>query len=69
MFVVAVLTAKILWRVETGEKIIQIANKCLPFLPTAKYIRDLNAHKIMAMAIVKRAMTRDNVLAYTNPKK
>ena len=65
MIILAVRTAKILWRVETGKKNIQIANQCLP----AKYIRDLREHKMKTIAIVKRAMTKDNVLAYTKPKK
>ena len=36
MIILAVLTAKILWRVETGEKIIQIVNHYLPFFTNGK---------------------------------
>ena len=63
-----VLTAKILRRVETGGKIIKIANQCLPFLPTAKHSQDLRAHKIKIITTVKRTMTRDSALPCTNPK-
>ena len=63
MIILTVLTAKILWRMETGEKMIKIANQCLLFLPTVKHCRDLHVHKIKRTTTVKRAMTRGNVLA------
>ena len=53
MIIPAVFAAKILRRVETYEKIIKIANQCLLFLPTAKYSRDLRAHKIKRITTVK----------------
>ena len=68
MIILAVLTAKIPQRVETAEKIIKLANQCLLFLPTAKYSRDLCAHKIKWISTLKRAMTRGNVLACAKPK-
>ena len=65
MIILAVLTAKLLWRVKvkTGEKIIKISNQCLLFLPTAKHSQDLRAHKIK-----RNTTTRGNVLASTKPK-
>ena len=45
MFILAVLDAKILRRAGTCENIIEIANQCLLFLPTAKHSGDLQAHK------------------------
>ena len=56
MIILAVFAAKILRRVETCEKIIKIANQSF-FLPTAKYNRDLRAHKMKRITSVKRAMT------------
>ena len=57
MIILAVFAAKILRRVETYEKIMKIANRCLFFLPTAKYNRDLRAHKIKRITTAKRAIT------------
>ena len=68
MIFLAFFTAKTLRRVETGEKIIKIANQCLLYLPTVKYSRDLRAHKIKRTTTVKKAMTRGNVLVCTKPK-
>ena len=68
MIILAVLTDKILRRVETCEKIIKIANQCLLFLPTVKHSRELHAHKIKGITIVQRAMTRGNTLSCTKPK-
>ena len=71
MIIIAVLTAKVFRRMETGKKTKKGANQCLLFLPTAKYSRDLRAHKIIEQGndtTVNRAMTRGNVLACTKPK-
>ena len=56
MIFLAFFTAKTLRRVETGEKIIKIANQCLLYLPTVKHSRDLRAHKIKRTTTVKKAM-------------
>ena len=64
MIIVAVFTAKILQRVDTGKKIIKLVQiSVFFFLPTAKYNLDLRARKIKRITTLKRAMTRGNVLA------
>ena len=71
MIILAVLITKILWRVETSEKKKHEQQiSVFIFLPTAKYIgKYICAHKIKTIVIMKSAMTRVNVLAYTKPKK
>ena len=60
MIILAVLTSKILWRLETDEKIIKTANQCLLFLATSKHSPDLRKHKIKRIKTVKRTMIRGN---------
>ena len=63
----SVHTAKILWKVETGEKMIKVANQC-PFLPMVKHSQDLRAHMIKRITTMKTATTKGNILACTKPK-
>ena len=69
MIFLEVLTAKILWRVKTEEKIIKTSNQCPPFLTKASHNRGLCAKKIKKITTLKRIMTSGNIILCKKPKK